>query len=330
MVINVSSILSRSLALKLSLTSFLFLPLERLFLVQSWGWAELVCMSLFVATMELLFKRLPGESVKIFTVAEILFLFVPIIFCAFDVPSIAACIVLYMVLIACCAYLWFMKLSQLRPLFKQQSVMATIESQTRLLYGALVGLIMMLFVCARGSLPVYLLVLALLLPLYIFLFVRTIQNRSIILKKYKEIMLEQLVHGNLKPYSSKESAQDLPKMSALYQKVVLLVEEKEPFLDPDYGIHDMARDVFTNKTYLSQTINVVSGRNFRQFINYYRVRHAIKLMTDNPKLTVEELSRNSGFHSTVTFNMAFKLNVGDTPGEYCQKLKARVNRKSLP
>lgn len=329
MIINLSSFLSRPSEIKLSLFSFLLLLLERLFLIKTWEWPELVFTALLVATVELLLRRLPGENLHIFTIPRILVLLIACLFYVLAVPSSVTCVVAYILLFICYSYLSLQRLTQLRPLFKQQTVVVSIECMARLLYGIALGVIIMLYFYADRVSLLYLIASIMLSSLYVFLFVRILHNRSLILKRYKETMLMQLAKGNLKPYSANESARDLPKMSALYQKIVSMLEETQPYLDPDYGINDLARDVFTNKTYLSKTINVVSGRNFRQFINYYRVKHSITLMTDNPKLTVEDLAKNSGFHSTVTYNMAFKFNVGDTPGEYCQKIKSKLIRKTL-
>ena len=85
---------------------------------------------------------------------------------------------------------------------------------------------------------------------------------------------------------------------------------------------DLSAAVYTNKSYLSKAINLMTGQNFRQFINTYRVNYSKELMRGNRDLKVLEVAVMSGFHSSVTFGMAFKLNCGETPGEYLQKLRA--------
>ena len=51
---------------------------------------------------------------------------------------------------------------------------------------------------------------------------------------------------------------------------------------------------------------------------------ARKLNKKNPRMRVEELTEMSGFHSTVTYTMAFKANMHVTPGEYLQKLRSNL------
>lgn len=102
------------------------------------------------------------------------------------------------------------------------------------------------------------------------------------------------------------------------------MESGRPFLDEDYSLQDLSASVYTNKTYLSKTINIMSGKNFRQFINGYRILYSVDLMKKNPRLRVDELAAMSGFHSTVTYTMAFKANMNETPGEFCQRLRSNL------
>lgn len=108
-------------------------------------------------------------------------------------------------------------------------------------------------------------------------------------------------------------------MNNLYNRVMLFMNEKKPFLDPSFHMEDLAEELYSNKLYLSRTINILSGRNFRQFVNYHRVQYAISLFKKDPRLKVGEAASMSGFHSTVSFNMAFKVNTGRTPSEWLQE-----------
>lgn len=145
------------------------------------------------------------------------------------------------------------------------------------------------------------------------------------------VMVISVVSENLKIPSQEELSKaaqlamlesDKEEMMLLLARVEAVMTSEKPFLSETYCLMDMASSVYTNKTYLSKTINELTGKNFRQYINAYRVEYAVRLMHENNKLRVSELSELSGFHSPVTFGMAFKLIMGETPGEYLQKLKA--------
>lgn len=111
------------------------------------------------------------------------------------------------------------------------------------------------------------------------------------------------------------------KSAALFNDVVSIMENRRPWLQDDFGVDDLARMVRTNRMYLSKAINFHSGRNFNQLVNYYRVRYARDLIRKDPSLKMNEVSQMSGFHTVVSFNMAFKLNERMTPTEFAQSLK---------
>ena len=115
---------------------------------------------------------------------------------------------------------------------------------------------------------------------------------------------------------------EMLQMRMVFERVVALMETEKPFLSESYCMTDLSAAVYTNKLYLSKAINLMTGQNFRQFINTYRVNYSKELMRGNRDLKVLEVAVMSGFHSPVTFGMAFKLNCGETPGEYLQKLRA--------
>ncbi|MGN1215489.1 MAG: helix-turn-helix domain-containing protein [Candidatus Cryptobacteroides sp.] len=106
------------------------------------------------------------------------------------------------------------------------------------------------------------------------------------------------------------------RLKVLYSRIVAYMEKEQPFLDPEFSMQQMARDLYSNKLYLSKAINTNSGKNFRQFVNYYRIEYAKTLFRKDPRLRINEASDMSGFHSVVSFNMAFKLNTGLTPSEW--------------
>ncbi len=116
----------------------------------------------------------------------------------------------------------------------------------------------------------------------------------------------------------------------LFVRCCRYMELRKPFLVESFSLDDLALAMFTNKLYLSQTINACTGRNFRNFVNNYRVLYAMELFKKNNRLRVSDLSNLSGFHSPVTFNMAFKLMMDEAPGAWCIRVRLQNQRKSDP
>jgi len=151
--------------------------------------------------------------------------------------------------------------------------------------------------------------------LYAVLFLRAMSGRTYMLGRMTENRIKDIIKGNLRTSYVDKAEEDM-KMNNLYKRVVMYMEEKKPYLNQGFDMAKMADKLFTNKLYLSKTINLLSGRNFRQFVNYYRVRRAMELFKQDPKLKIGEVSEMCGFHSAVTFNMSFKVNTGKTPSEW--------------
>lgn len=164
------------------------------------------------------------------------------------------------------------------------------------------------------------------LAIYIFMSIILLKSISLslpCLRNIEDLAFEE-EHADAIRYRGRHTdySYDLEEMKELMERVDAVMRTDKPYLSESYCLMDMAATVYTNKTYLSKTINLLTGKNFRQYINSYRIEYAVKLMQDDHRLRVAELSVLAGFHSAVTFGMAFKLNMGETPGEYLQKLKA--------
>lgn len=122
---------------------------------------------------------------------------------------------------------------------------------------------------------------------------------------------------------------DSPQMTKLYSRVLGLMEEKRPWLDGDYSIGQMARHLFCARTFLSRTINICSGHNFRWLLNYYRVIYASDLMKKDPYMKVEEVAKFSGFNTLPTFNSAFKMIMRQRPSEYMGDVRSSLQGRLL-
>ena len=138
-----------------------------------------------------------------------------------------------------------------------------------------------------------------------------------------EEVVEAMIKGNLRPepIQTVRNTEDVARMTRLYERAVALMEKKHPFLDAGFGLDDLAGALFTNRAYLSKTINILSGRNFRQFVNYYRIQYCMDLLRQDPNLKLINVALMSGFRTTASFNMAFKLNLGETPTQFQERVR---------
>jgi AraC-like DNA-binding protein len=117
-------------------------------------------------------------------------------------------------------------------------------------------------------------------------------------------------------------------MEELKERLCNVLEREKLYLNPDIRVGDLAERLYTNKSYLAQTIKIKLNKNFCQLVHYYRVREAMRLYAQNPDLTITQLCRRVGFNSMTTFNTAFGRNTGFTPAEWCKEFRKRNETKA--
>lgn len=113
----------------------------------------------------------------------------------------------------------------------------------------------------------------------------------------------------------------------LYDRCCRYMTDRRPFLVPSFTLQDLANAVFTNKAYLSKTINHYSGKNFRQYVNYYRVMYSMELFRNNMSLRVTQLSELSGFRSETSYFQSFKKVMGESPSAWCARMRESHNKR---
>lgn len=224
------------------------------------------------------------------------------------------------------------KFSSVRPLFQPEAVWTAVEEWFRFLYGIVVECsicftVLLISLGCDGY--VHFALLFMFTGLFVLLWARSRTGRTFFLPRRKERLIREAVNSSNR-MTLPESPEDEARMNSTYSKLLELMNEQKPYLKDTYYINDMCSDLGINKTYLSNVINVYSGRNYRQFINYYRIKYATSLMKEDPSQLIMEVALLCGFHSVVSFNMAFKLNMHMTPSEYLAKIKGEAVPSKTP
>lgn len=230
-----------------------------------------------------------------------------------------------LILVSKMAYLLMLtakKFSGIRRLFWNNAVWQHVEEYSRFIFSFAFLAICLLALCSfhvSGDLGIVMtfVSLVLMLCLFAFLYAKAVSGRTFMLLPEVERKIKEIIKGNLRT-SYIDKAEEDRKMNNLYTRIMHVMAEKRPFLDSEFDMDDLSNIMYSNKLYLSRTINVMSGRNFRQFVNYHRIQYAMDLFKKDPKLRISEVSEMSGFHSPVSFNMSFKINTGKTPSEWLQ------------
>lgn len=103
-----------------------------------------------------------------------------------------------------------------------------------------------------------------------------------------------------------------------------MVENEELYLNPTLSIKELAAQIGTNRTYLSDYFTHVLNITFYDYINGLRIeKKSVPLMEEHPEYTLERIASESGFQSISTFRRSFQKVKGITPSNY-RKLKDKM------
>lgn len=123
-------------------------------------------------------------------------------------------------------------------------------------------------------------------------------------------------------------ATDLPKyqsssltgraISSIADSLENLMEKERAYRENELRLSDLAEKLSVTPHHLSQVINDHYGKTFNQFVNDYRIREAIELLTlaENRDLHIIEIAWQVGFNNKTTFNQAFKQHTGMPPSHW--------------
>jgi ligand-binding sensor domain-containing protein/AraC-like DNA-binding protein len=106
------------------------------------------------------------------------------------------------------------------------------------------------------------------------------------------------------------------------RKLRHLMEVEKAYLDADISLQSLAEKLSITSRLLSQILNEKLDRNFSDFINFYRVEEAKKIL-QNPRGAQKKiiaLAFDVGFNTKVAFYNAFKKFTNMTPVQYREKL----------
>ena len=80
-------------------------------------------------------------------------------------------------------------------------------------------------------------------------------------------------------------------------KILYEFRESKIYLNKDLTIHDLAKIMGSNRTYISFAINKKFNQNFCAFVNGFRVKELERVLLENPDFAVEEYVVRCGFGS---------------------------------
>lgn len=186
----------------------------------------------------------------------------------------------------------------------------------------------------RGRLYIVLLVIALLtIVLVQTLAWRTRRHRNIIetVQQDLEESKQEIMDLEQQLEEVKAERQQNNTME-LFQRIEQVMAEKKLYLNPDFDLKMLAKEVSSGLTNLSLCINGVTGKSFRIWLSEYRLAQFVRMLEECPDKPIDELMYSCGYRDQSTFRRHFKAAYGITVSEYkkSESPKARTVPSRTP
>lgn len=139
-------------------------------------------------------------------------------------------------------------------------------------------------------------------------------------EEIQSILNKLLVKDNKTAIPDKEK---LTSDNLYFTKLEALFKEGKMYTDSQLDREKVAKELGISPGYLSQIVNQITGSNFSNYLNQYRVE-AVKKMLLNSEFqnySLLAMGLESGFTSKTTFYKAFKKFTGMTPSQYRKSVK---------
>lgn len=110
-------------------------------------------------------------------------------------------------------------------------------------------------------------------------------------------------------------------LDKLFQEIEIYLMKDELYLDASISRELVAKELFTNVKYVSESIKKNTNLSFIEYINHLKISKALKILkSGNADITMGDLCDLSGYTSEATFYRNFKSIVGTSPNKFQRKI----------
>lgn len=147
-------------------------------------------------------------------------------------------------------------------------------------------------------------------------------------KAYRALVLKNQDWAEVTPKLEKEEGDEQIKESTpngpeeediiLAKKIQDYLVQNKIYKNLDVTLDSLSKELSVNRNYLSKAINRTTGKNFNTYINEYRVKEAIKMMSNEKMnlMSIDAIALEVGFGNRISFYQAFKKITGLSPSEF--------------
>lgn len=148
-------------------------------------------------------------------------------------------------------------------------------------------------------------------------------ERKEILHIINKKSIPKVTQHNLEKKQKVSVINDFSEDNVYFLQLKQFIHEEHIYRDSNLSQDTVAEKLGISVGYLSQIINTVTQKNFKAYINGFRVEETKRMMLDTEfdKYSLLSIGLESGFNSKTTFYNSFKKETGYTPSEFKTKHK---------
>jgi len=127
----------------------------------------------------------------------------------------------------------------------------------------------------------------------------------------------------------RHSTLDAQKAEHYLRELQHLMETKKLYRDENLTLDALAKELSIAPRYLSQVVNEQLNKNFRDYLNEYRIEEAKEFLARHGKNNhkILGIAFEVGFNSKEVFNRSFKKYTGTTPSQYMKQHNGNSQEK---
>lgn len=105
-------------------------------------------------------------------------------------------------------------------------------------------------------------------------------------------------------------------LKKIFDRILYALEKEKIYTNPTLSLSETAEHVKSNDKYVSAAIAEHANMNYSNFINFYRINEAKRLIYEEGHFNLNEVMYACGFNSRTTFYNAFKKHTGLSPKQF--------------
>lgn len=109
---------------------------------------------------------------------------------------------------------------------------------------------------------------------------------------------------------------DTPKRERYSEKIYQALLYIQSNHNRDLSLDETAGAVGLQPSYLSAMFKKETGTTFLQYLHEERMKHACRLLSENPGLSIEQVARQAGYNTATYFHKVFRSQFGMSPNQW--------------